>query len=126
MSTLLLGGDGAIGLLLASWLVALFNFFPHDPVRSIAGGIIATVAPYAVYRQSFFLMCGSDSSGALSVRPRTLLHGYKRKQQVEHGLLPLCNRSNVTDRSARARKPVGPDSAFHANHFSQVWPLQKL
>jgi hypothetical protein len=50
LSTLLLGGDGAIGLLIASWLVDFFYFFPHDPVRSIAGGIIATVAPYAVYR----------------------------------------------------------------------------
>ncbi|WP_233846794.1 hypothetical protein [Paraburkholderia sp. HD33-4] len=50
LSTLLLGGDGAIGLLLASWLVDFFYFFPHDPVRSIAGGIIATVGPYAVYR----------------------------------------------------------------------------
>jgi hypothetical protein len=50
LSTLLLGGDGAIGLLIASWLVDFFYFFPHDPVRSIAGGIIATVALYAVYR----------------------------------------------------------------------------
>ncbi|MGF6611296.1 Co/Zn/Cd efflux system component [Paraburkholderia sp. WSM4175] len=92
MSTLLHGGDGAIGLLLASLLVDLFYFFPYDPVLSIAAGIIATVAPYAVYRQSFLLMCGGDSSGALSVRHRSLLHGYKRKKQVEHGLLPLCNR----------------------------------
>jgi hypothetical protein len=50
LSTLLLGGDGAIGLLIASWLVNFFYFFPNDPVRSIVGGIIATVAPYAVYR----------------------------------------------------------------------------
>jgi len=50
LSTLLLGGDGAMGLLVASWLVDFFYFFPHDPVRSFAGGIIATVAPYAVYR----------------------------------------------------------------------------
>ncbi|TDY17024.1 hypothetical protein B0G81_8194 [Paraburkholderia sp. BL6665CI2N2] len=50
LSTLLLGGDGAIGLLIASWLVDFFYFFPQDPVRSFAGGIIATVAPYAVYR----------------------------------------------------------------------------
>ena len=50
LSTLLLGGDGAIGLLIASWLVDFFYFFPHDPVRSFAGGIIATVAPYTVYR----------------------------------------------------------------------------
>ncbi|TCF96477.1 hypothetical protein BZM26_37490 [Paraburkholderia strydomiana] len=50
LSTLLLGGDGAIGLLVASWLVDFFYFFPHDPTRSFAGGVIATVAPYAVYR----------------------------------------------------------------------------
>ncbi|WP_179401214.1 MASE1 domain-containing protein [Burkholderia guangdongensis] len=50
LSTLLLGGDGAIGLLIASLLVNFFYFFPHDPVRSIAGAIISTVAPYAVYR----------------------------------------------------------------------------
>jgi hypothetical protein len=50
LSTLLLGSDGAIGLLIASWLVDFLYFFPHDPVRSIAGGIIATVAPYACYR----------------------------------------------------------------------------
>jgi hypothetical protein len=50
LSTLLLGGDGAIGLLIASWIVDFFYFFPHDPIRSFAGGIIATIAPYAVYR----------------------------------------------------------------------------
>jgi hypothetical protein len=50
LSTLLLGGDGAIGLLVASWLVDFFYFFPHDPIRSFAGGIIATMAPYGVYR----------------------------------------------------------------------------
>ncbi|WP_043202596.1 MASE1 domain-containing protein [Paraburkholderia acidipaludis] len=49
-ATLLLGVDGAIGLLAASWLVDFLYFFPDDPMRSIAGGIIATVAPYAVYR----------------------------------------------------------------------------
>jgi hypothetical protein len=50
LATLLLGGDGAIGLLVASWLVDFFYFFPNDPLRSFAGGIIATVAPYATYR----------------------------------------------------------------------------
>lgn len=50
LATLLLGADGATGLLIASWLVDFLYFFPHDPIRSIAGGIIATVAPYGVYR----------------------------------------------------------------------------
>lgn len=50
LATLLLGSDGAIGLLVASWLVDFQYFFPNDQIRSIAGGIIATVAPYATYR----------------------------------------------------------------------------
>ena len=50
LATLLLGGDGAIGLLVASWLVDFLYFFPSDPIRSIAGGVIATVAPYTTYR----------------------------------------------------------------------------
>lgn len=50
LSTLLLGADGAIGLLIVSWIVDFFYFFPNDPLRSFVGGIIATAAPYAVYR----------------------------------------------------------------------------
>ena len=41
LSTLLLGADGALGLLLASWTVDFFYFFPNDPVRAFVGGIIA-------------------------------------------------------------------------------------
>jgi hypothetical protein len=50
LSTLLLGVDGATGLLLASWVVDFFYFFPNDPIRSFVGGVLATAAPYAVYR----------------------------------------------------------------------------
>jgi hypothetical protein len=50
LSTLLLGVDGALGLLFASWIVNFFYFFPADPVRSFVGGVIAAAAPYAVYR----------------------------------------------------------------------------
>jgi hypothetical protein len=64
LSTLLLGGDGAIGLLAANLLVDFFYFFPHDPVRALAGAIIATIAPYAVYRLAF-------SSLRLPIRSRT-------------------------------------------------------
>jgi hypothetical protein len=47
---LLFAEAGAVGLLLASWLVCFFYFFPNDPVRSIAGGILASAGPYLVYR----------------------------------------------------------------------------
>jgi hypothetical protein len=50
LSTLLFAESGAIGLLLVSWLVSFFYFFPNDPLRAFAGGILATVAPYGVYR----------------------------------------------------------------------------
>ena len=50
LSTLLFAEAGAIGLLLVSWLVCFFYFFPDDPVRSFAGGILAALGPYLVYR----------------------------------------------------------------------------
>ncbi|WP_137175283.1 hypothetical protein [Massilia sp. HP4] len=49
LCTLLFAEAGAIGLLLVSWSVCFFYFFPNDPVRSFAGGIIASAAPYLVY-----------------------------------------------------------------------------
>lgn len=50
LCTLLFGGAGAIGLLLVSWLVNFIHFFPDDPLRAFVGGILATAAPYLVYR----------------------------------------------------------------------------
>lgn len=47
--TLLFAEDGALGLLLVSWLVSFCLFFPDDPARAFVGGILATVAPYGVY-----------------------------------------------------------------------------
>jgi hypothetical protein len=49
LCTLLFAEAGAIGLLLVSWLVCFFHFFPNDPVRAFAGGILASAAPYGVY-----------------------------------------------------------------------------
>lgn len=50
LCTLLFAEAGAVGLLLVSWLVCFFYFFPNDPLRSFMGGILASVAPYLVYR----------------------------------------------------------------------------
>ena len=50
LSTLLFGGAGAIGLLMVSWLVSFFYFFPDDFMRAFVGGIVATIAPYGVYK----------------------------------------------------------------------------
>lgn len=50
LSTLLLGADGAIGLLISGLIVDFAYYFPHDPVRAIVGAIISAVGPYAVYR----------------------------------------------------------------------------
>jgi len=49
LSLLLFAEAGAVGLLLVSWAVGFFIFFPHDPVRAFAGGVVATAAPYGVY-----------------------------------------------------------------------------
>ncbi|WP_245623883.1 hypothetical protein [Paraburkholderia nodosa] len=50
LGTLLLGADGAIGLLASALLVDFFHYFPNDPVRAIAGAIFSSAGPYAVYR----------------------------------------------------------------------------
>lgn len=50
LCTLLFAEAGAIGLLLVSWLVCFFYFFPDDFLRSFVGGILAALAPYLVYR----------------------------------------------------------------------------
>ncbi|TCS36242.1 hypothetical protein EDC30_10759 [Paucimonas lemoignei] len=52
LCTLLFGGAGAIGVLLASWITCVFYFFPDDPLRSFAGGIASAAAPYLVYKMA--------------------------------------------------------------------------
>jgi hypothetical protein len=49
LCTLLFAEAGAVGLLLVSWGVCFFYFFPDDPVRSFAGGLLASASPYLVY-----------------------------------------------------------------------------
>lgn len=49
LSTLLFGGAGALGLLIASWLTTFFRYFPDDPQRALVGGIIGALAPWLVY-----------------------------------------------------------------------------
>ena len=56
LALLLFAEAGAVGILLASWLVCFFWLFPDDYMRSFAGGILAAAAPYLCYRgaQSLF------------------------------------------------------------------------
>jgi hypothetical protein len=46
LCVLLFGNAGAIGLLLVSWLVCFFYFFPDDYLRSFMGGVLAAAAPW--------------------------------------------------------------------------------
>lgn len=50
LCTLLFGEAGVIGLLLVSWAVSFLYLFPNDAVRAFMGGILASAAPYLVYR----------------------------------------------------------------------------
>jgi hypothetical protein len=50
LCTLLFAEAGAVGLLLVSWFVSFVFFFPDDPDRAFMGGILATLAPWLVYR----------------------------------------------------------------------------
>jgi len=49
LSTLLFAEAGAVGLLLVGWAACALLFFPDDPLRSVAGGFLGSVAPYLVY-----------------------------------------------------------------------------
>jgi len=71
LSTLLFGGAGAVGLLIVSWLVCFFYFFPDDYVRSFMGGILAAAAPYLVYRLAEYFF-GLHASLA-NLTPKRLL-----------------------------------------------------
>jgi len=56
LATLLFAESGAVGLLIASWLVCFLYVFPDDFSRAFMGGILSTVAPYLTYKmaQHFF------------------------------------------------------------------------
>lgn len=49
LCTLLFGGAGALGVLLASCLTALLYYFPGDLERALFGAAISAAAPYLVY-----------------------------------------------------------------------------
>lgn len=50
LCTLLFAEAGAVGLLAVSWGVSFLVFFPGNFDRAFMGGILATLAPYLVYR----------------------------------------------------------------------------
>lgn len=49
LCVLLFAETGAVGLLVVSWLINFLVLFPDEPVRALAGGIVAAVAPYLAY-----------------------------------------------------------------------------
>ena len=67
---LLFAEAGAIGILLASWLICIFYFFPNDPIRSFAGGVLAALAPYLTYR---LLVAGRVGPSLAGLGPWRLL-----------------------------------------------------
>jgi hypothetical protein len=71
LCTLLFAEAGAVGLLLVSWLVSFLWFFPGQFERPFIGGILATAAPYLVYRWAY-LRYGLQSSLA-SLTPGRLM-----------------------------------------------------
>lgn len=71
LCTLLFAEAGAVGLLIVSWAVSFLLFFPGQFERPFIGGIIASAAPYLVYRLARVLY-GLQASLA-NLTPRRLL-----------------------------------------------------
>ena len=70
LCTLLFAEAGALGILVASWLICFFYFFPDDPIRSFAGGILAALAPWLTYR---WLVAGRVDASLAGLGPWRLL-----------------------------------------------------
>lgn len=98
LCTLLFGGAGALGILVASWLICFFHFFPDDPIRSFAGGIVAALAPYLTYRALIAGQVGASLAGlgpwrllgcalAFSIASPALHHAWFALQGEREGLL---------------------------------------
>src|SRR3546814_19763508 len=49
LCTLLFGGAGALGILIASWLAGAYYYFPDDFLRTAAGSAISAGAPFLLY-----------------------------------------------------------------------------
>jgi hypothetical protein len=49
LCTLLFGGAGAVGLLIAGWIATYWYYFPGDALRATIGAIAGTLGPYLVY-----------------------------------------------------------------------------
>ena len=98
LCTLLFAEAGALGILAASWLISFFYFFPDDPIRAFAGGIVAALAPYLTYRVLVAGRIGSSLAGlgpwrllgcalAFSVASPALHHLWFALQGQREGLL---------------------------------------
>jgi hypothetical protein len=70
---LLLGLPGAAGVLVASWCECFFHLYPDDPLRSFAGGISSSLAPYLVYLFAIRVMGMQASLANLTSRRLLLL-----------------------------------------------------
>ena len=66
LCTLVFAEAGAVGVMIATWLICFGYVFPDDPVRSFAGGILAALAPYLVYRLMLVSNRGDASLAGLS------------------------------------------------------------
>ncbi len=98
LCTLLFAEAGAIGILFASWFICFFHFFPDDPLRSFAGGILAALAPWLTYRALTAGRIGTSLAGlgpwrllgcavAFSIASPALHHIWFALQGQREGLL---------------------------------------
>ena len=71
LCNLLFAEAGAIGLLLVSWLVCFFYFFPNDYPRAFMGGVLAALAPYMAYQISQY--CYGIGASLANLTPQRLL-----------------------------------------------------
>lgn len=90
LCTLLFAEAGAVGLLIVSLPVCYFYFFPHDLPRAVFGGIVAALAPYAVYRMAHrYMGLGKSLANLTASRLLQLSVLYAAANAVFHQIMVL-------------------------------------
>lgn len=108
LCTLLFGGAGAIGVVLASWLAASVYYFPDHPGLALLGGIASGLAPYVTYQLAQRITGLRSSLINLSgMRLLALIVAYAIASPCLHHVLWLLTEEGATSGSSLSVMMIG-------------------
>src|SRR3546814_20565758 len=99
LCTLLFGGAGALGILIASWLACVYYYFPGDFIRAAGGSAISAGGHYLIYllARRLFLLQASMSNLTSADRKRVVM-GKRGSVRVDFGGLRIIAKNTYLTR----------------------------